>query len=372
MDVLQRVHDIGAGASVSEAAILSARRELASAVRAERSTPRRMLLRHPAVAVSAVVAGVAATATAVLVVPHLIPPTEPVIAIPTTPASPTPGGTTTPRPEPSSQPESPRTVLASVAHQVKAGKAPTPAVGQYVRIETVSQQLISYNAQDGVNDLAVWRTNADAAWVATPGGRTTYVPADIHGEWLYRDNGGAWAIGETFGGDAAAIAQQWAAEHPPTEATEWRIAGGSQANWPDGSGDSTADFFAKIPADPEQIIEWLTAELDGQSQKVGWNLARLLSYNVGTVETRSAMYDALSRLPGSEITHVDAQTVTLVFHAAASVEGDVDTWYSITIDRASGTVTEYTERIGSNPALVPDAVPDLRVTSTVTVIDAIP
>ena len=371
MDALQRVRDLGTKPTPSDEAITRARGELADAIRGERPRKHRPFLRRPVLIIAGAVTGVAVATVGAIVIGQALPQEQQAVAIPTSTPSPV-EPTATPTPLPSTPPATASAVFAQVADRAKTS-TPVPAPGQYLQIIAETATLVSYNSIDGVNDLAVTRVNAEAAWVVHSA-LATFVPADLGGEWV-RETSGDWRVGETFGTDARARGEQWLTELAPQAGT-LRFPAGPPISV-GGQFGPLGDFLNGAPTEPERLLDLLQEEIDDgytNPQKVGWKLVELLSYNVGTAAQRSAMYEALSLLPGTEVLANDGTTATLRFHTTS--EGAVDPlqerWHTVTIDVRTGVVLETTERIGSNPALVPDAVSDFQTRYTVTIIDAIP
>jgi len=380
MDVLQRVRDLRNDVDARESAVSDARAKLAGAIREESSRSSRRRLRRPVLLLGGAVAGLAAVAVGVLVLPSVLTPQEQQVAAPTTAPAP---DVTVPPAEPSATPSAPpaqpptaQVVFASVAQRVLMGQAPAPSQGQYLRIDVVEETLINYNSVDGVNDLAVSRANAEASWVVS-GTQTSFAPADIHGEWVLRFPGTPAAVAH-FGAGAEARASEWLQSLTPME-PEVRVDGGPgpTGGWADGQGGQLSDFLDRVPDEPNALRAWFDDVYgDGTTdpQKTGWTLAAMLAQNVGSKEQRAAMYRVLSELPGSELVAQDGDRATIVFHTVPGHANDPqpDRWHSITIDTRTGVVLEYTDRIGSNPVLVPDSVPDERRRFTVSIVDEVP
>lgn len=380
MDVLQRVRDLRNDVDVRDGAVSDARAALSDAIREERSRSSRRRLGRPVVLFAGAAAAVAAVTVGVLVLPGMLTSPEPQIADPV--GTPSPNVSVVPV-EPSATPSAPpaqpptaQVVFASVAQRVLMGEAPSPSPGQYLRIDSVEETLISYNSLDGVNDLAVSRSNAETAWVVSRT-QTSYAPADIHGEWVLRFPGALAAVAH-FGAGAEARASEWLQTLTPMD-PEFRVEGGPgpTGGWADGQGGQLSDFLDRVPDEPNALRAWFDDVYgDGNTdpQKTGWTLAALLAQNVGSKEQRAAMYHVLSELPGAELVAQEDDRATIVFHTVPGHANDPqpDRWHSITIDTRTGVVLEYTDRIGSNPSLVPDSTPDERRTFTVSVVDEVP
>lgn len=380
MDVLQRVRDLRNDVDAREGAVSDARAKLAGAIREESTRSSRGRLRRPALLLGGAVAGLAAVAIGVLVLPSVLTPQGQQVAGPA--ESPSPDASVVPvepSAKPSASPARPataQTVFASVAQRVLRGEVPSPSQGQYVRIDMVEETLINFNSVDGVNDLAVTRGNAEASWVMSRT-QTSFAPADIHGEWVLRFPGDLSTVAH-FGAGAEAHAAEWLQTLTPMD-PELRIVGGPgpSGGWADGQGGQLSDFLDRVPDEPGALKAWFDQVYgDGSTdpQKTGWTLAAMLAQNVGSKEQRAALYRVLSELPGSEVVSQDGERATVVFHTVPGHSNDPqpDRWHSVTIDTRTGIVLEYTERTGSNPALVPDSTPDQRRTFTVSIVDEIP
>lgn len=315
--------------------------------------------------------GIAAVTAGVLVV------NNPGLSVSTIDAVPTHEPVETSAPSPSPSPSQPP-VNASTVLATASGAAATGidiATGQYLRVDAVQQQLVSYNSIDGVNDLAVNRMNAESAWILRTD-TSTYIPADASGTWVIdpeRDD----PIGDVFGPGGAADSKRWAESLSDFD-EPYFLPGGPDAGWvaawtSHGNDGGYGNLLASLPTDATALIDWLRQQ-DAEPDKMGWILARMLSYNAGSPAQRAAMYSALSQLPGAELLSADDHTATVQYRTDG---GDpsmpmLDWWRTVTIDRTTGYVTEYTERLGSNPALVPDSVPDVKYTYMVSVVDSAP
>lgn len=263
-------------------------------------------------------------------------------------------------------------VFASVAQRMLLGEAPVPSAGQYLRIDEVSEHLVKHGAEHGVSDL-MGRDQVDAAWVASTRS-TMYVPSDLHGDWLIGPSDG-WDIIGYYGDGAETYAQEWLDSTDPVS-DEYFMTGGPIGNWRGGGGSVLADYLDTLPMDADALLEQLSSQPGDTSdpQKVGWALIHLLSFNVGSAELRSVMYEALSRLSGFELTSVDADRATILFHTLPGGASDPisERWQTATIDLRTGVVSEYTDRFAGPSPILPDSVLDERSTFTVSVVDEIP
>jgi len=370
LDVFEKVQQIRPEIEGAEGSLAAARILLVNEIQAERKPARsRATVRKWSFAVG--LAGVAAVTAGVLIVNGLGSSVSTIDAVST--REPVETSAPSPSPSPSQPPVNASTVLATASGAAATGIV--IAAGQYLRVDAVQRQLVSYNSIDGVNDLSVNRMNAESAWVLQTD-TSIYIPADVSGTWVVdpeRDD----PIGDVFGPGGAADSERWA-ESLQAFDEPYFLPGGPDAGWvaswsSHGNAGGYGSLLASLPADATALIEWLRQQ-GAEPDKMGWILARMLSYNAGSPAQRAAMYSALSQLPGAELIYADDRTATIQYWTDG---GDpslptLDWWRTVTIDRTTGYVTEYTERLGSNPALVPDSVPDAKYTYTVSVVDSAP
>jgi len=368
VDILQRVRELGKANEIGDEAIIRARRELAEAIHSRRR-PRRPVF------VIVIAAGAAAVlTTAGLLASQMFTPARSPIAVQTSTPERSPVATPwTPAPS-TAEPLTARVMLASVAKTVLAGKATTPAPGQYLRVERKVENLVLHNSVDGISE-SFDRDHADAAWVAR-WTTTTYAPADLHGEWA-RIGGGDLDVGPVYGEAASVRAGLWMDRQKSMFSETEILPGGPNDNWPDSSGATLAEYLGRMPTDSTQLLDWLKAQVGDSElaqQKVGLVVVNLLSYNVGSPAQRSALYGALSELPGAEILEHDDEHATVVFTSVVALPSGAPRTlrYSVGFDLRTGAVTEQSEWTSGSSVLVPDAVPDVHITYSLSVVDSIP
>ena len=149
---------------------------------------------------------------------------------------------------------------------------------------------------------------------------------------------------------------------------------------PEGSGETFLWFLENMPREPHQMIDWIIDYLGDDAPgwvegKAGWFLITLLAYNAGDPEARAAMYQALGLLAGTTVGPDIDGTRTLTFDAhLGSSYDDVTshTRYSLTVEMSTGLVREVSQTAGVGEGVIPDSVPDSRITYTMSVVDGLP
>ncbi|WP_420097558.1 hypothetical protein [Brevibacterium sediminis] len=366
MDVFEKVQDLRPAVESEDENLEGARAILMQEIEASRSTRARAFKRPWAIAGG--VAGLVAVVTAGVLVLNAVSAPSPSQVEAGEPRE--PGSTFVPTPEPTETPDTASTVFAGAASAAASERVLAP--GQYLKVVESRQNLFMYNSVDGVNDLAVNRENAENGWVADSTW-LMYIPADSAASWVLDIEGG-WSVGSLYGPGAAEQSQRFVQEHSDWSAYPYRMQGGPELGWLGTAGaNNLASALSDLPGDPQSVIAWLQ-DNGVEPEKRGWVLARLLSFNAGTPAQRATLYEALALLPGATLVHSDANAATVLYvtDGGDPAQPTLDWYRTVTIDRATGYVTEYTERLGSAPALVPDAVPDVRSTYTVSVVDAAP
>lgn len=276
-----------------------------------------------------------------------------------------------PEPEPTALNASSAFLMA--ANAAGAGSAHTVGPGQYLRIRAENEQFVYWDSENGWGENAANRVNAEAAWLVASM-YDSYVPFDSSTEWTFI--AGDMEIVGYLGVGAEENARSWLDEIAGGRAP-LRSLGGPPPPWAGANGEFTLPaFFASMPRDPAEMIEWIrqnqgdpSGEID-DDLNVGGVLVHLLSTNAGSPEVRAAMYRALALLDGTEIVEGNGSAVTVAFHSSLDESMLLDR--TVTIDLETGLVTARTETTGSGSSLVADDTPDMRTTYTFTVVDTLP
>lgn len=372
MNVFEKVTQARPEIEGAEENMSTARQRLLTEIHGAPQTVKVRAARRPWIIAGSLVGAAAAVTAGVLVVNAFAPPTGNVEAIPT--AKPRPSVEPSQAPQPTAEPLTASSAFGAASSAAASFTGLTVAPGQYLRIETVTHDLVLYEPINKTNSYLVNRANATSAWdIISTGER--YVPADLHGEWRYF--GTSTSLGALYGPDA----QQHVQEMGPLFSPGGPLGetGGPVAPWgPEGETQHLADFLELMPNDPAQLIAWADAHLTTPSEtpgtKVGWFLIDLLAENVGSAQTREAMYTALSMLDGFELVSVDGDIVTVA--VVTSVEDESGATMTMrrtaAIDVSTGLVKERTVTRGSGSPIVPDGVPDFRESYSVSVVDTAP
>lgn len=355
----------------------AARQRLLSEIHGAPQSVKARAARRPWVIAGGLVGAAAAVAAGVLVVNAFAPPTGNVEAVPT--AKPRPSVEPSRTPQPTAEPLTVASAFGAASTAAAGFTGLTVAPGQYLRIHTDSHYVAFYEQTYGWGDLTADRSNATGAWEMA-GTFELYVPADPKGDWRYL--GTSDATGEVYGPDGQTQMEQYLLQRSQAGVEAIgpaSLPGGPLAPWPTSDGGTDLiDFLEGMPKDPAQLIAWIDEHQDtppeSQNAKVGWLLIELLAENVGSAEARSAMYTALSMLDGFSLTSVvgDVFTVALVTPITDLSGAPSTVRRTAAIDMSTGLVTETTVTSGSGSALVPDTLPDMRRTYTISVVDAAP
>jgi hypothetical protein len=229
--------------------------------------------------------------------------------------------------------------------------------GQYLRIETVSENLQFWKAQwadDADENTMPFNASRDAgdAAVLVRDTRVLYVPADRAGDWFY-DWGHAEVV-ESFGERGTEAAREWRSS-PGSEirergtietlpAGEYLAVGGDEPPTP-YLADGYRPHYAEMPREPRNLLDWLRGQ-SGMTGEEGnrWVVASLSdpsAINLMPADLRSTFFLAIALIPGFEVVAEDASTATLRY----VVPGHRTT--TITIDTDQGLVSSISENYGS-------------------------
>ncbi|GAA2916313.1 hypothetical protein JOD62_002638 [Microbacterium keratanolyticum] len=375
MELWQRTREFGRGTEVPEDDIAKARGKLVAQTQGAAAPSRARSPRRPVWIGAGTLAGAAAVTVGVL----LIAQNQSVPTLPEAIASPTPVVTPkpvpTPTPTPTAEPaQSTSSILAGAAQA--SLNVPERQPGQYLKIVDERTSMVFYSDEYGVSDLGSSRMNAESAW-AYVSQSERYVPADLMSEWAYVQGGGA-LLDVYFGADAQVRAEEFwdeaSGSYSPGAVSYW--AGGGFiliGSWPTDGGDgSRGRLFQTMPTDPNEIMDWLM-EIGVDPHKRAWLLTKLLAENVGSPAQRAGLYLALSTLPESQLVAYDDHRATIVSTSKYGADhADPSQWDTVTIDRATGYVLEYSIRRFSNPEFMSDDLPDEHHVYSLSVVDSAP
>lgn len=354
MDVLERVRDIDLnGTTVTDAQINNARQELLREISKEsrrtRSGRRRWL------GASALVGGVAVTAVAISV---LTPPQiDPAAAA----------------------------VLENAADVTIAAIDTTLAPGQYLRIQTDSEQLWQWDV--GMGDEAWERFNngnrADAeAGLVVQESRVLYVPADRSADWIW-DWSADPQVAATYGTRTDEATADWAAREAASNSGYWpdvqALPGGEI---PAAEGDDTQylldsyrPVYDQMPREPQALLDWFRARSGDPNVSDQWvvdAMTDVLTANLMPAELRAAVLRALALVPGIRVSGVDGPATTLEYQSG-------DWLYTrtteITLDTELGMISSLAQTTSNNVIgsdTIPATVPDSRTTVRTTVVENAP
>lgn len=374
MELWQRTREFGRGTEVPEDDIAKARGKLVAQTQGAAAPSRTRSPRRPVWIGAGALAGAAAVTVGVL----LIAQNQSVPTLPEALASPTPVVTPKPVPTPTPTGEPAQSTSSILAGAAQASlNVPERQPGQYLKIEEQRTSMVFYSEEYGVSDLGSSRLNAESAWAyATQSER--YVPADLMSQWTYVQ-GDSTLIDNYIGIDAQVRAQDFwneiTARWRDNPGITYSDGGGFIliGRWPTDGGDgSRGRLFQTMPTDPNEIMDWLM-EIGVDPHKRAWLLTKLLAENVGSPAQRAGLYLALSTLPESQLVAYDDQRATIVSTSKYGADhADPSQWDTVTIDRATGYVLEYSIRRFSNPEFMSDDLPDEHHVYSLSVVDSAP
>ncbi len=364
MDALDRVRLMASDVMVSKDGVERARTVLESTLE-DQPRPRRVLALRIGIGLAA-----AAAATAIALVVALWQPnaSTPVAITP----HPTPERTVEPTPTPTvtAPPSSPPLTVAGVVEEA-AALAPLTvgseiSSGRYLRVDTTTETLARY--VPGGDIYQTPRASAVAGWI-TQNSYTTYIPADRSAEWV-RVFSPDHPLVRGFGPDAEALYASWLARTwhegftlrtlggvPGSETEPGEILMGSDA------------YFAQVPRETDSLYNWYASRSDGDPALTFLLVVQDLEMNAAPADLRAAMFRALGRIPGVVISSVEGAVVTLAIEW--QFQGDFRQ-NSVSVDTATGFITASTSTRGSGGTLIPDSVPDHRITTTFSAVDVAP
>lgn len=365
MDVFEKVRETKPEIDGADENLSAARSLLMAEIRGEQRPARTRVARRPWIVAGSLVAGGAAV-TAGVILGSMMSAPEPVNhANPTNRPAHSAEPTRTPaESSPTPQPLTVKGVLMGAASASAAHESPVAGPGQYLKIEHQTRHLVLWSPDEPVNAT---REQATAGWVADSS-YTSYIPASVTDDWVDVFHA-QMSVTELFGADAAAQSERW------LDGVSWMQE--SVQRTPGGSGSSNANIAAypMMPRDPVALLDWTRSWLgphDGMDEDalIANSFIQELQLNAAPADLRSAMFRALSMVPGGRIDSVNDNAVTLSYLTNAEQERRE----AIEIDTRTGLVLRYAVTFGegTNGAVVPDDVPDYVTVRTVTVVDDAP
>ncbi|WP_341934082.1 hypothetical protein MRBLWO14_003207 [Microbacterium sp. LWO14-1.2] len=366
MDVFERVREVNTGVSLTDERIAGARVRLLEGIDTGVVTARKRASRRPMFLIAGAVAGVAAATATVVVVGQLTAPAPQVEAIPA------------PTVEPTRQPGE---VLPHPAPTGGTGitepfPGTTPQAGQYLSVQNMTETLLYRDGQDVYQGDFPYGPLTSALLVR--GHSATYMPADRSGEWISVNGPDAERV-RFFPEDqwpAGALAWDNILPVRP-DVTESR----DTRDVVDGSPEpGSAAFYAQFPADPQSLLDQLRAKDRGHEQRDAerrdaavQDIVTVLRVSDAPASVRQTFVAALA-LSGAEVVSA-ANGITTYRMRYDHFGARTDT---ISISDATGWATEYTlrwDRVSGSSAdgdVVPPTVPDIRMTYSVSIVDAVP
>ena len=255
-----------------------------------------------------------------------------------------------------------------------------PAPGQYVKVQTVFSELVTWQPQP---DLA-GRASATASWVRHET-QVMYVPADRTSTWVWVHNPVPVTITDRHGTNIDTAIKQWQAKNADQDARSVQYLKGGVMPDTVGPGSDIpygqpAADLTTVPTDPTTFLAWLKTQrrLDNPADNTDFGnevevdaIAAYLAENVLPANLRATLFKALALIPGVTLVGTDGTRSTLQYASTQSLT-------RLTIDNATGLVTNYQSYLNQPQALtqtigpVPAGIPDIASTDTVTTIDSLP
>lgn len=366
MDVFERVREVNRGAGLTEERITAARARLLTGIDAGRATERKRVARRPMFVIAGAVAGVAAATAGVIVVSQLSSTASRVEAVPQETVRPTPHASPTPLPS-----------ATSGTTVTEPFPGTTPQAGQYLRIVNTTD-TVTY--RDDQSIYSAWAESGlvgvqPVAALMVRSVSEVYMPADRTAGWIGRygtDERVAY-FPASPGPDSVAV---WDKLLPPAQgAREWESVGGYEGDTYPRLG--SAEWVAAFPRDPQALLDFARTYMRGYamtpeeaSEAAVGTLVDLLRSNLAPIDLRQSALQALDLAGVAASTANGVETYRVTYE---HLDHRTDT---ISIDTATGWATEYTLRSARGGAgqgdMVPQSVPDIRMTYSVSIVDSAP
>ncbi|MFJ3471379.1 hypothetical protein ACIPJ1_00430 [Microbacterium maritypicum] len=366
MDVFERVREVNRGAGLNDERITEARARLLTGIDADTSAERRRTTRRPMFVIAGAMAGVAAATAGVVLISQMDAPSPQVEAVPQETALPTPRSTPAPKPS---------TTSGTTVTEPFPGT--TPQTGQHLRIVNTTESIVY---RDDQSVFAAWgesglRGRQPVSALMFREVSEVNMPADRTTEWSGRFDGEervAYFPGNP-GPDGVAA---WDALLPPAQGgREWTSAGGFEGDASPRRG--SAEWSAAFPRDPYALLEFARTYMRAYEQTPAQaneaavsTLVDVLRSNVAPADLRQSVLHALdlAGVPASTANGIETYRIRY-----EHIDRRTDT---VSIDTATGWATEYTlrsDRVDAGPGdMVPQTVPDIRMTYSVSIVDSAP
>lgn len=370
MDVFERVREVNMTVGLTDDRVASARARLLEGIDASTAATRKRVSRRPMFIIAGAVAGVAAATATVMVVGQLTAPTPQVEAVPAPTVGPRQPGEMIPHPVPTTG----GTVIA------EPFPGTTPQAGQYLSIVRTTERLLY---RDGRIMVFPWRHHGEyppISGLLVRDRLETYAPADRAGEWVQRWGPNAERV-QFFPEDQGPAGElAWDNLLPVMmSVNESTSVGGLPGDGDNPSGGDAS--YAVYPTEAQALLDFVRSrdrgfdQTDQQRQEAGVDeIVSVLRSNLAPAAVRQTLLQALALSGGAEIVS-DADGVTTYRIRYQHIDRRTDT---VSIDLATGWVPEYTVRWDRLPGpatdgdMVPTDVPDIRMSATVSIVDAIP
>lgn len=366
MDVFKRVREVNRGAGLTEERITAARARLLTGIDAATAAERKSITRRPMFVIAGAVAGVAAVTAGVVVISQLNAPAPQVEAIPTTTVRPTP-----------QTPPVPTPTATSGTSVTEPFPGTTPQAGQYLHVVNTMETLIYRDDQQMLTQWSAGGSGRPISALLVRDVSEVFVPADRSGEWSgrYGVEEKVAYFSENQGSDDKAA---WNALLPSSPGViEWTSPGGFDGEVYPLRG--STEWFAAFPLDPAALLDYARIHERGyeqspeQANEAAINtIFDTLRSNVAPAPLRQSLLGALD-LSGLTQRSVGADGLVTYRMDYAYHDRRVDT---ISIDTATGWVSEYTAHWKQTDAtsnnLVPESVPDVRMTYSVSIVNSRP
>jgi hypothetical protein len=366
MDVFERVREVNRGAGLNDERITEVRARLLTGIDADTSAERKRITRRPMFVIAGAMAGVAAATAGVLVISQMNAPSPPAEAVPRETVRPTPQST--PAPQPST---------TSGTTVTEPFPSTTPQAGQYLRIVNTTESIIYRDDQSiysawaesglsGVQPLSALMLR-EVSEVNMPADRTT--------EWSGRF-GAEERVAYFPGNPAPDGVAAWDKLLPPAQGVrEWTSVGGFEGDASPRRG--SAEWSAAFPRDPHALLDFARTYMRGYEQTPAQAneaavsaLVDVLRSNVAPADLRQSALHALDLAGVTASTANGVETYRIRYE---HIDRRTDT---VSIDTATGWASEYTlrsDRVDAGQGdMVPQTVPDIRMTYSVSIVDSAP
>lgn len=351
MDVLERVREVNAGASLTTEQISGARSRLVKGIDAGTAAAGlKRVSRRPMLLIAGAVAAAAAAVVTVVVVSQLTAPAPRVEAVPAPTVDPRQPGKVIPDPG-----------ATSGTGVTEPFPGTTPQAGQYISVVWTTDSL---RFCDEHANVFSWPLSGSPEAISAAIYRSRgqhYVPADRTADSVTRFGPSQERV-RLFGSDTEVMRETWDSLLPYE----------SGVNEMSSPGD--VSYLDSLPREPQAVLDywWEFFSLAGDSREdsVLTEILSELEQNVAPADLRAAYLGALQRSGRSTVVSTNGHVVTYQVRF-----DDVDArTETISVDSSTGWVVESTTTYDRTTGhdLVPGDVPDLHTIYTVSIVDSIP